>query len=134
MVWQEQKQGKVENRAVVGEDGKKVGQGQARAFEAPSRSNRAGRSFEAGQGEIKSVVSKANPNASIVQGFWNPEPLGEPLFLMAWFVPLLWMFDHFVKVVSAKVVHCSYCLPIVISKYLVVKYYVSTTFLNKLSS
>lgn len=74
---------------MVGEDGKKVGRGPARAFEVPSRSNRVGRSFEAGQGEIKSVVSKANPNANIVQGFWNPEPLGEPLFLMAWFVPLL---------------------------------------------
>lgn len=94
MVWREQKRGKVENRDVVGEDGKKVGWGPARAFEVPSRSNRAGRSFEAGQGEIRSVVSKANPNANIVQGFWNPEHWGTSFFngLVCSFIVNVWSF------------------------------------------
>lgn len=41
-------------------------------------------------------------------------------------------FEHLIKVVSARFLHCGYCLSFVINKYLVVKYYVNIMFLNKL--
>lgn len=80
---------------MIGDDGKKVGGGHARVFESHSRINRASGNFEAGQEQIRSVLLKDNLSASIVQEFWNPEPVWEAFFsflfffLITWFVSLL---------------------------------------------